>query len=89
MTVTTSYLVRDGGDAVDFVSDRIQAAKAPPVQLADVDPAGIAGERARPHGVWHDARADERRGLDVVQTGLRERLDQLDFAAVLIGPGSI
>jgi hypothetical protein len=35
MTITTSYLVRDGGAAVDFVSDRIQTAEAAPVQLTE------------------------------------------------------
>src|SRR6185312_12920576 len=29
----------------------------------------------------HDARADERRGLDVVQPGFGERLDQLDLVS--------
>jgi hypothetical protein len=33
MTITTSSLVRDGGKAIDFVSDRIQAAEAALAQL--------------------------------------------------------
>src|SRR5690348_8671999 len=33
MTITTSSLVHDGGKAIDFVSDRIQAAEAALAQL--------------------------------------------------------
>ena len=43
MTITTSSLVRDGAEAVDFVSDRIQA----PEGALATDRAGLAEVRPR------------------------------------------